>query len=248
MAAKLPESLKKIENYKATNPHYSDLLDILAEILILREQYRKNMVEPIFSVDEKLISGKMKGGLPLIDMAFRNYDLTRPKEYFYSLIDIAQRRMPEEGEKIMEVIQDKDFDWEKMIRSSFCPNPEEPIEWETKDGETDDQHLDLIDLFIEESLRPELEYIAEKYGAAVEKTGWTEGYCPICGKEPKIGEIRKVKTADGICFVISADTNGTSAGSNAPFAAMRSSIHLPISPWRARKDIGWMFAISAAAI
>ena len=26
--------------------------------------------------------------------------------------------------------------------------------------------------------------------AAVEKAGWSEGYCPICGKEPKIGEIR----------------------------------------------------------
>ncbi len=39
--------------------------------------------------------------------------------------------------------------------------------------ENDDQ-FDLIDLFFEESLRPELEVIAEKYGAAVEKCGWLE--------------------------------------------------------------------------
>jgi FdhE protein len=29
-----------------------------------------------------------------------------------------------------------------------------------------------------------------RHGATAAKAGWTEGYCPICGREPKIGEIR----------------------------------------------------------
>lgn len=193
MAATLRKSLKTIEDYKMTNPHYTDLLDILAEILILREEYRKSMKSPIFSVQEKLISGKMEGGLPLIDLAGQKYDLTRPKEYFYSLIAIAEKRIPADAKKFLDVIKDEQFDWETIIRASFNPGPEEEesLEKEVKTpGEHDDQ-LDLIDLFIEESLRPELETIAEQYGALVEKSGWTEGYCPICGKEPKIGEIRE---------------------------------------------------------
>ena len=193
MAATLRKSLKTIEDYKMTNPHYTDLLDILAEILILREEYRKSMKSPIFSVQEKLISGKMEGGLPLIDLAGQKYDLTRPKEYFYSLIAIAEKRIPADAQKFLDVIKDEQFDWETIIRASFNPGPEEeePLEKEVKtSGEHDDQ-LDLIDLFIEESLRPELEAIAEQYGALVEKSGWAEGYCPICGKEPKIGEIRE---------------------------------------------------------
>lgn len=193
MAATLRKSLKTIEDYKVTSPHYTDLLDILAEILILREEYRKNMTQPIFSVDNKLIPGKMEGGLPLIDLAGQKYDLTRPKEYFYSLIAIAEKRLPSEAQKFLDVIKDEHFDWEAIIRSSFNPNPaeEEILDKDVKvAGEHDDQ-LDLIDLFIEESLRPELEVIAEQYGAAVEKSEWMEGYCPICGKEPKIGEIRE---------------------------------------------------------
>jgi FdhE protein len=193
MAATLRKSLKTIEDYKMTNPHYTDLLDILAEILILREEYRKSMKSPIFSVQEKLISGKMEGGLPLIDLAGQKYDLTRPKEYFYSLIAIAEKRIPADAQKFLDVIKDEQFDWETIIRASFNPGPEEEesLEEEVKTpGEHDDQ-MDLIDLFIEESLRPELEAIAEQYGALVEKSGWTEGYCPICGKEPKIGEIRE---------------------------------------------------------
>jgi FdhE protein len=193
MAATLRKSLKTIEDYKVTNPHYTDLLDILAEILILREAYRKSMTSPIFSVEDKLISGKMEGGLPLIDLAGQKYDLTRPKEYFYSLIAIAEKRLPAEARKFLDVIKDDQFDWETIIRASFNPNPseEEILDKEVKTSGEHDEQLDLIDLFIEESLRPELEVIAEQYGAAVEKSEWMEGYCPICGKEPKIGEIRE---------------------------------------------------------
>lgn len=193
MAATLRKSLKTIEDYKVTNPHYTDLLDILAEILILREDYRKSMKSPIFSVEDKLISGKMEGGLPLIDLMGQKYDLTRPKEYFYSLIAIAEKRLPAEARKFLDVIKDEQFDWETIIRASFNPNPseEEILDKEVKTSGEHDEQLDLIDLFIEESLRPELEVVAEQYGAAVEKSEWMEGYCPICGKEPKIGEIRE---------------------------------------------------------
>jgi len=191
MASMLHKSLKKIEDYKAISPHYSDLLDILADILILREEYRKKRDTPVFSVDSKLIPGKMQGGLPLIDVAGQNFDLTRPKEYFYALMTIAEKRLPSEAHKFLDVIRDKHFDWETIIRSSFDRTQEDEMPVRDRKATDDhDEQLDLIDLFIEESLRPELEVMAEKYGAIVEKSGWTEGYCPICGKEPKIGEIR----------------------------------------------------------
>jgi FdhE protein len=78
-----------------------------------------------------------------------------------------------------------------MIRSSFDCKVEETDAQELLAGRESEENIDLIDLFTEESLRPELEIIAEKYGEIVEKSNWSEGYCPICGKEPKIGEIRE---------------------------------------------------------
>lgn len=195
MAVTLRKSLKTIEDYKSTNPHYTDLLDILADILILREEYRKNMKGSIFCVEENLIEQKMEGGLPLIDIAGKQYDLSRPKQYFDSLISIAEKRMPEVAQSIVNLIKNEEFDWEKMIRASFDRRDEEvqddaPTEVLSSPNE-DRESFDLIDLFTEESLRPELENIAEKYSTVVKKAGWSEGYCPICGKEPKIGEIRE---------------------------------------------------------
>ena len=190
MVATLRKSLKTIEDYKSANPHYTELLDIMADILILREEYRNSMKDPIFHVEENLITKKMEGGLPLIDFMGKEYDLTRPKEYFNSLISIAEKRMPEVAQNIIDIIKSQQFDWEKMIRASFDHKTEETDAQELLAGREAEENIDLIDLFTEESLRPELESIAEKYGEIIEKSNWSEGYCPICGKEPKIGEIR----------------------------------------------------------
>jgi len=190
MVATLRKSLKTIEDYKAANPHYTELLDIMADILILREEYHIHMKDSIFHVDENLITQKMEGGLPLIDFTGKKYDLARPKEYFNSLISIAERRMPEVAQNIIDIIKSPQFDWEKIIRASFDHKIEVADAQGLSAGHEAEENIDLIDLFTEESLRPELESVAKKYGEIVEKSGWSEGYCPICGKEPKIGEIR----------------------------------------------------------
>ena len=191
MTATLRKSLKTIEDYKSANPYYTELLDIMADILILREEYRNSMKEPIFHVDENLIAKKMEGGLPLIDLTGREYDFTRPQEYFNSLISIAQKRMPEASQDIINIIKSPQFDWGKIIHDSFDRKTVKIDTRESTNSSEDEDNFDLIDLFIEESLRPELEYVAQQYGAVVEKSDWSEGYCPICGKEPKIGEIRQ---------------------------------------------------------
>lgn len=191
MVATLRKSLKTIEDYKSANPHYTELLDIMADILIMREEYLKNMQESVFDVEENLISQKMKGGLPLIDLSIKEYDFTRPKEYFNSLISIAGKRIPEVAQNISDIINNPQFNWERSILSSFDRKLEEAEIPESPEDHEAENQIDLIDLFLEESLRPELEFIAKKYGDKVKKYDWSEGYCPICGKEPKIGEIRE---------------------------------------------------------
>jgi len=185
MAKLLKDALQTIEKYKTTTPHYVELLDILGDILIIREEHRRKMKEIIFPVDEDLIKRKIAGGLPLIDFSAGIFDLSEPKQYFLSLLEIAEKRAPGETKEIVQKIKDGSFNFEKLICDSF-----NSLHDDTPD-EVDEDVIDLVDLFLEESLRPALEKVVEKYGSTVAEIGWTEGYCPICGKEPKIGEIRE---------------------------------------------------------
>jgi FdhE protein len=186
MAKMLRDALKTIEKYKSITPHYGELLDILGEILILREEYRRKMKKVIFPIDEGLMETKITGGLPLIDFSAGTFDLTEPRQYFTALLEIAEKRAPGETKEVLQMIQDGSFNFEKMISDSFNSIQDDDLA-----EEIDDDVIDLVDLFLEESLRPALEKVVEKYGKSIAKSGWAEGYCPICGKEPKIGEIRE---------------------------------------------------------
>jgi FdhE protein len=184
MPKMLKESLKTIEAYKTTSPHYVELLDILGDILILREEYRQNMTDVFSAVDESLIDKKMAGGLPLIDFSSGHFDLSKPKAYFLALLSVAEKRVPGETAALAEKIKDGSFDFEKLVLNSFYMRDDEPP------TDMEEDFFDLIELFLEESLRPSLEVVAQKYTDLIARSGWSEGYCPICGKEPKIGQIR----------------------------------------------------------
>jgi len=183
MAEVLIAALKRIEKYKETAPYFNELFDILGEILILREEYRDKMGKITFPIEERLIPQKLAGGLPLLDLAAGGFDLTLPEEYFLRLIEIAKKKFPEE----MEMYK-REINYEELLFSTFSRDE--------RDGEEDEEMLedmedsfDLLGMLAEESLRPALEHFATRFRDAIQKYGWQEGYCPICGKEPKIGKI-----------------------------------------------------------
>jgi len=187
MAKILKDTLKTIEYYRSKSPHYEELLDVLEEILILREEYKRKLTDPIFPVDDRLIATKMTGGLPLIDFSTGDFDISKPKAYFLSLLEIAEKRVPGETAELSQNIKDGTIDFKEMLLNAFYGQYDEEEEGEDIDEET----FDLVDMFLEESLRPALEIVVEKYGDMIAKSAWDEGYCPVCGKEPKIGEIKQ---------------------------------------------------------
>jgi FdhE protein len=187
MATMLEQSLQKIQTHKVMSPHYTELLEILEEILILREEYRRRITREVFPVEKKLITAKITGGFPLVDFSSVTYDLTESRDYFLALLEIAEKRAPGETAELARKIKAGELDFNDLIYESFNPAPDD--EEALADNEEEDS-FDLIELFIEESLRPALERVVTLYGGEVRKFEWSEGYCPICGREPKIGEIR----------------------------------------------------------
>ena len=186
MATVLKDALRTIQTHRDLSPHYAELLDILEEILILREEYRRRLQREIFPVDEKLIAAKMTGGFPLVDFSTVIGDLAEPQAYFLALLEIAEKRAPGETGEMARKIRDGEIRFNDLIYESFNP----PFEDEEALRDEEEASFDLVELFIEESLRPALEMVTARYGDAIRKTDWSEGYCPVCGREPKIGEIR----------------------------------------------------------
>jgi hypothetical protein len=178
MVKGLGETLQVIERHKNINPQFSELLDILGEILILREGHRKKITKNIFPIDEGHLEAKLQGGLPLVDFSSAKLDLEEPKKFFIALLEIGKERNPVETEQILKDIEDGKLNYEEMVYDSFAASGEEsPAE------EVDDDTIDLLKFFVEESLRPSLEFVTDRYGERITKMGWNDGYCPICGRK-----------------------------------------------------------------
>ena len=185
VAQRLNESLKTIERYKHTSPHYEELLDILGDILILREEYRRKVREDIFKIDEGLLTTKLNSGMPLVDFVDGVINLEEPRNYFMALLELAEDRQLGEAQQIRQDLEDGTIDFMGMIRDSFDGTA--PANGEDEDEE---DMFDLLGFLVEESLRPSLEILAGKYGEAIEASTWAEGYCPLCGREPKISQLK----------------------------------------------------------
>ncbi len=185
MAQRLNDSLKTIERYKHTSPHYEELLDILGDILILREEYRRKAHKDIYSVEESLLKKKLGSGMPLVDFVDGDINLDEPQEYFMSLLELAAKRLLGEAGRIRRDLEEGNIDFYAMVRASFDGSLIDEGE-----EEVEEDMFDLLGFLVEESLRPSLEILAEKYGEAVKSSGWNEGYCPVCGREPKISQLK----------------------------------------------------------
>lgn len=183
----LRDTLIRIEEYKQLIPHYKELLDVLEEIIILREQFRKRMNQGVFAVEESLIDVKLGGGLPLIGFSQDLKDSSQPEEYFQALLALTEMLGDEESAGVRRFLAEESVSYAELIRSTFSvgcvPNRFESV------GEDDEIAFDILRFFVEESLRPALEVIVERYGPRIRKKKWDEGYCPVCGREPKIGKL-----------------------------------------------------------
>ncbi len=89
MATVLRDALKTIQNHRALNPHYAELLDILERILILREEYGAGWTKR-YSPSMKNGRGQMAGGFPLIDFSTVMGGLEEPQAYFLALLGIGK--------------------------------------------------------------------------------------------------------------------------------------------------------------
>ncbi len=184
---KLQDNLRKIEVHKIASPHYRELLDIYGEILILRESYRRRLgASSIFDVDPAHVRQKLAGGLPLVDLSQKNLDLSEPKAYFIELMKIAEKINLDESREIVQAIEDGELFFEDLVRETF-----ESFNAEyDQESEEEEPVFDLLGFFIEESLRPALELVAERYAETIRQSNWSEGYCPVCSREPKIGKLK----------------------------------------------------------
>jgi FdhE protein len=177
-------------------PSHKEVLEFFKDIVA--EQYTmssKVKTAPI-EVDEEDFKTKIVEGFPLIEKRALTLDLPSAARLFKRLCKIMSRnkKSSQDIERITQAFKQKEIDLMELFKHTVSENDNYITVLSEKLGVKED----VLSFLAKNSIKPIFEAYAKELKNYVDQERWWKGYCPICGSEPFMAELKE----DGARFLI----------------------------------------------
>jgi len=180
---------KRVAAMVKERPSHKEVLvffkDVLTEQYAIRSKVKSIPVE----IDEEDAKSKMREGFPLVEKSALTLDVPSATRMFKRLCKIlsSNGKAATDVDKISKALRSKKIDLLELFKH------------------VDSDHTEYIDTLSKElgvkqetilflarnSIKPIFEAYAEGLKKYVDQEGWWRGYCPICGSEPFMAELKE---------------------------------------------------------
>ena len=192
---------KRLASIVKERPIHKEILDFFK--YIIREQYK---IKPLIKVapieiNEETVKNQMKEGFPLIDKKDVKLDMDSAVALFTKLCRGLQKQavnIAVEAKKISQAVRKKEVDLEELLKKVLDGDKGYVDSIAGKAG----LHKWLVTFLAESSINPVLEAYAVRLKGYVDQESWLRGYCPVCGSQPVMGELRNVEGTEGAKFLV----------------------------------------------
>jgi FdhE protein len=181
---------KAIDAIKKDRPEYSQVLDLFGKIVIKQSEFLHKVKVKRVAIAKDAARAKLKKGTPLLSRKDFPIDLSSASQLFDEVSEILKSGNPDASddiEKIQNALENGDLALEKIFQSLL-----------TDDGriselaESLSLDRDTILALATISVKPSLETVASQVRDVVGGALWSERYCPVCGSDPAISELRQL--------------------------------------------------------
>ena len=179
---------QRIATIKARRPAYATRLEFFDRIFAKQYEYRERLLAKGSEAGSTQLGTHVSADEPLLGPGGFEIDRGLSRELFLSLC-AALRSAGDLVEKIEEVeaaVADEVFDLGRLLAASAAPR-NDACEQVSGRCSLDFGALRLLSLA---SIRPFVEAQAEKLAARRSATTWKHGFCPVCGADPLLAELR----------------------------------------------------------
>jgi len=200
-SSELDRAIKRINTIEKERPSHKEILEFVK--CIIREQHK---IKPLIKVkrtdiNEETAKKLMGEGFPLIDKKEIKLDMDSAATLFKNICRALQRKKGEkiavEAKRISQALRKKEIDIQELFKK-------------TVDG--DKGYIDsvikktglnkwLLTFLAESSINTVLEAYADRIKGYVQAS-WGRNYCPVCGSEPVMGELRSEGGVEGVRFLV----------------------------------------------
>jgi FdhE protein len=196
---------KRVETIVKERPSHKQVLGFFKDII--NEQYLilpKIKIVPV-EIDKEDAKSKTIQGFPLVEKRTLALDIPSATRLFRRLCKILSKnkKTTRDAELITQAMRNKKIDLPELLKQAESENDEYITTLSKKLGVKED----VLSFLARNSIKPIYETYAKELKDYVDQERWWKGYCPICGSEPYIAELKNEGGAEGARFLVCSSCN-----------------------------------------
>jgi FdhE protein len=186
-------------------PSHKEVLEFYKDIIT--EQYSilsKIKTSPL-EIDKDDANEKIMQGFPLVEKKAFILDIPSATKLFRKLCKILSKtkKGQHDSERITQAMRKKEIKLPELFRQIESENNEYIINL----SEKLQVNPDVISFLATNSIKPIYETYAKELGNYINQERWWKGYCPVCGSEPYIAELKSEGGVEGARFLVCSSCN-----------------------------------------
>jgi FdhE protein len=186
---------KRVAAMVKERPSHKEVLEFFKDVAT--EQYGillKVKVTPV-EINKEDFKAKIEQGFPLVEKRALTVDIPSATRLFKRLCKILTRnkKASTDAGRIIQSLKNKEIDLPELFKQGDSNNNEYTSALAKKLRVKED----VLVFLVKNSIKPIFEAYAKELGTYIDQERWWKGYCPVCGSEPFIAELKNEEGAEG---------------------------------------------------
>jgi FdhE protein len=180
---------KRVAEMVKERPSHKEALEFFGDVVIEQCTMGSRVETAPLEIDEADFKLRIIGGFPLVEKRALTLDIPLATRLFRRLCKMMSqnKKASQDAERILVGLQNKEVDILELLKQADSGNGEFITALSKKLG----IKKDVLVFLAKNSIKPIFEGYAKELGNYVDQERWWKGYCPICGSEPFMAELKE---------------------------------------------------------
>lgn len=188
---------KRVAAMIKERPSHKEVLEFFKDVVTEQHTILSKVKNAPLQINEEEIKEKLLQGFPLIEKRALTLDIPSATRLFKRLCKIMSHndKASKDVERITRALKSKEIDLLELFKQ-IDSNGNEYV---TNLSKKLDVKEDVLAFLVRNSIKPIFEAYANEMEKHINQELWWKGYCPVCGSEPFMAEMREEGTRFLIC-------------------------------------------------
>jgi FdhE protein len=180
---------KRVAAMVKERPSHREVVEFFGNVVIEQCTMGAKVKTSPVEINEEDFKLRIMEGFPLIEKRALTLDIPFATRLFRRLCKVMSqsKKACQDAELIIKALRNKEIDILELLEHAGS-NGDEFVDTISKELNV---KKDVLTFLARNSVKPIFEAYAKKLGGYVDQERWWKGYCPICGSEPAMAELRK---------------------------------------------------------